>query len=404
MSTMPDKLRRARLPGALAVVALLASPPLARAQAAPTKWSEGHAGQAGQAGQAGHSGQASPAPAPASPAAPAASPAAPAAPGAASSPDSKWVFSGHAMGTVIQVTFWHDDETQAANAANAVFEEMKRLDRVMTTWIPESEVSQVNTAAGVSAVKVSDETFAVVERALDISKRSNGIFDITVGSFKGLWKFDEDMDGTLPTPAEVAERRKLVNWRDVLIDKKARTIKLRRKGMAITLGGIAKGYAVDKCVELLHKLGFTDFILQAGGDMYVAGKKDVQPWVVGIRDPRGPRDSMFAVAPIEDHSFSTSGDYERGFVKDGVRYHHILDPRTAFPATASRSVTILAKDAFTADAWSKVLFILGWKKAMPIVEQLPDFDAVFVDSANQVHISSGLRDRLKIVRPPTPGV
>jgi thiamine biosynthesis lipoprotein len=308
------------------------------------------------------------------------------------------------MGTVVQLTLWHDDEAAAAEAAAFVFDEMKRLDRVMTTWIPESEVSQVNSAAGVSAIKVSDDTYLVIERAVDMSRRSGGIFDITVGAYKGLWKFDEDMDGTLPATTEVAERRRLVNWRDIVLDKKARTVKLRRKGMSITLGGIAKGYAVDKCAALLRDKGFVDFILQAGGDMYVSGKKDTQPWVVGIRDPRGARDAMFALAPVEDHSFSTSGDYERSFIKDGVRYHHILDPRTALPANASRSVTVMAKDAFTADAWSKVLFILGWKKAMPLVEQMKDFEAVFVDPENQVHVSSGLRDKLKILRPPTPGV
>lgn len=347
--------------------------------------------------------QATPVPLPKASGSAGAAPAAPAA-AAPASPDSKWVYSGSAMGTVVQITFWSDDESAAAAAAAAVFDEMKRLDRVMTTWIPESEVSQVNTAAGVSAVQVSEETFLVIERAVEMARRSNGVFDITVGAFKGLWKFDEDMDGTLPSAADVTERKKLVNWRDIVLDKKARTVKLRRKGMSITLGGIAKGYAVDKCAALLREKGFSDFILQAGGDMYVSGKKDTQPWVVGIRDPRGARDAMFAVAPVEDHSFSTSGDYERGFVKDNVRYHHILDPRTAFPAKASRSVTVMAKDAFTADAWSKVLFILGWKKAMPLVEQMKDFEAVFVDPDNQIHISKGLQGRLKILRAPTPGV
>ncbi|MEZ4362351.1 MAG: FAD:protein FMN transferase [Kofleriaceae bacterium] len=325
------------------------------------------------------------------------------APSAPPSPDAKWEFSDQAMGTVIQVTLWHDDEAAASAAAGAVFEEMKRLDREMTTWLPDSEISQINAAAGVRAVKVSDETLTVITRALDVARASGGVFDISVGAFKGLWKFDEDMDLSVPAPADVAARRKLVNWRDVLVDRKKHTVKLRRKGMSITLGGIAKGYAVDKCVELLRQRGFVDFILQAGGDMYVSGKKDTAPWVVGIRDPRGARDAMFAVAPVQDHSFSTSGDYERGFVKDGVRYHHILDPRTAFPARASRSVTIMAKDAFTADAWSKVLFIQGWKKAMPMVEKMPDLEAVFVDADNQVHVSSGLRKTLKILRQPTPG-
>jgi thiamine biosynthesis lipoprotein len=138
--------------------------------------------------------------------------------------------------------------------------------------------------------------------------------------------------------------------------------------------------------------------------MFVSGNKTDRPWTVGIRDPRGSRDQTFAVAPVRDHAFSTSGDYERGFVKDGVRYHHILDPRTGQPARLSRSVTILARDAFTADAWSKVLFILGWEKAMPLVEKMDDFEAAFVDDQNQVHLSSGMQGLLKVLHPPTGGV
>jgi FAD:protein FMN transferase len=324
--------------------------------------------------------------------------------GTASADPRKLVHSGKSMGTTVQITIWSDDEETAAEAAKAVFAEMDRLDRMMTTWIPESEVSQINTGAGTTAVKVSDETFTVIARAIEISKASKGLFDITVGAYAGLWKFDEDMDGTLPDPKEVLARKKLVNWKDIVLDKRKHTVKLRRKGMKITLGGIAKGYAVDKASKVLVDAGLSDFILQVGGDMYVSGTKGAQPWVVGIRDPRGPRDQSFAVAPVKDHAFSTSGDYERGFVKDGIRYHHILDPRTAQPARATRSVTILAKDAFTADAWSKVLFILGPKDAMPLVEKLPDFEAVFVDADNNVVVSSGLKDKLKILTPPTAGI
>jgi thiamine biosynthesis lipoprotein len=316
----------------------------------------------------------------------------------------KIVHTGKAMGTVIQITFWTGDEVAAARAARAVMEEFERLDRMMTTWTPDSEVSRINAAAGVSAVAVSTETFAVIDRALEISRKSQGVFDITVGAFQGLWKFDQDMDGTLPTPAEVKRRVAMIGWRDVLLDRKKRTVKLRRKGMAITLGGIAKGYAVDRAVALLREQKLSDFILQAGGDMFVSGAKSDRPWTVGIRDPRGSRDQTFAVAPVRDHAFSTSGDYERGFVKDGVRYHHILDPRTGQPARLTRSVTILAKDAFTADAWSKVLFILGWEKAMPLVEKMADFEAAFVDDQNQVHMSSGMQGVLKVLHPPSGGV
>jgi FAD:protein FMN transferase len=320
-------------------------------------------------------------------------------------PDQKFERHGKAMGTTVSLYFWADDETKVAKAAEAVFAEMNRIDMMMTTWTPNSEVSQVNTNAGIKPVKVSDETFAVIERAQDVSRRTNGIFDITVGAFKGLWKFDQDMDGTLPDPGEVKKRLALIGYRDVVLDKAKKTVFLRRKGMSITLGGIAKGYAVDKCVKLLYDLGFTSFMVQAGGDMYIAGKKSDKPWVVGIRDPRGKPESLFASMPIEDHSFSTSGDYERGFVKDGVRYHHILDPRTGQPARASRSVTVKAKDAFTADAWSKVMFILGYQEAIKVIarEKLTDFEVAWVDDKNDVHLTKGLESKLSILRQPSPG-
>ena len=173
--------------------------------------------------------------------------------------------------------------------------------------------------------------------------------------------------------------------------------------MKITLGGIAQGYAVDRAARLLIDGGLSDFIVQAGGDMYVSGAKDAAPWVVGIRDPRGPRDDSFAIAPVRDRSFSTSGDYERGFVKDGVRYHHILDPRTGQPARRTRSVTVMANDAFTADAWSKVFFILGPAEGLPLAAKL-GFEVVYVGADNAVTMSPGLEGRVKVLHPPTGGV
>lgn len=323
----------------------------------------------------------------------------------ASAAPAKLSYTGKAMGTFVTVWFWTDKEEAAAKAAESVFNEMKRLDATMTTWTDTSEVSKVNAAAGVKPVAVGPETFAVVERALDIAKKSNGIFDISFGAFKGVWKFDEDIDGSLPTAEVVKERLKLVNYKDIVIDKKKRTVFLKRKGMFINLGGIAKGYAVDRCASLLRKAGFKDFMVQAGGDMYVAGKKGSDPWVVGIRDPRGERDEMFAMMPIENHSFSTSGDYERGFVKDGTRYHHILDPRTGYPAKASRSVTIRTKDAFSADAWSKVMFILGPTEGLALIKKykLADFEVVWVDADNKLTLTPVIEKQLQIRKQPTPG-
>ena len=325
--------------------------------------------------------------------------------GTAAAAPGKLTYTDKAMGTYVTVWFWTDREADAAKAAKSVFDEMRRLDAEMTTWTKDGETAKINAAAGVKPVKVSDEELEVIERAVDISRRSGGVFDITVEAFRGLWKFDEDMDGSLPDPAEVKKRLAKIGWKDIVIDHKAKTVFLRRKGMAITLGGIAKGYAVDKCVALLKKLGFTDFMVQAGGDMYISGSKGPEPWVVGIRDPRGPRDEMFALAPVKDHSFSTSGDYERGFVKDGVRYHHILDPRDGQPARASRSVTIRAKDAYTADAWSKVMFIWGWKKGLELIKEnkLEDFEVVWVDNENKIHMTPGIQKDLKIIKDPTPG-
>jgi FAD:protein FMN transferase len=341
-------------------------------------------------------------------------PSAPAATSTAAAP-TKVQYSDHAMGTNVTVWLWTADERGAAQAAEAVFKEMQRLDREMTTWEPRkepgatevapSDIVLVNRAAGVKPVQVTAETYAVIERAIDISRRSGGVFDITVGAFRGLWKFDDDLDGTLPDPGEVKRRLALVNWKHVALDPRRRTVFLKQRAMSITLGGIAKGYAVDKCAGILRKRGFTSFMIQAGGDMYVAGKKANEPWTVAIRDPRGPTNTFFATAPVEDHSFSTSGDYERGFVKDGVRYHHILDPRTGQPARASRSVTIRAKDAFTADAWSKVMFILGPTASRALIkrEQLADFEVVWVDDQNRVDMTDGIKPVIRVLQPPTPG-
>lgn len=324
----------------------------------------------------------------------------------AKDPDRKLEFHGQAMGTVISVFFWTDDEVAAARAADAVFAEMKRIDGVMTTWTPDSEVSRINAAAGLQPVAVGEETFAVIDRAMRVARATRGVFDITVGAFQGLWKFDQDMDQTLPTATEVKQRLARVGYRKVVLDAAKRTVFLKQRGMAITLGGIAKGYAVDRCVALLHERGFTSFMVQAGGDMYIAGKKGAAPWTVAIRDPRGSPGTFFAASEVEDHSFSTSGDYERGFVKAGVRYHHILDPKTGQPARASRSVTVRAKDAFTADAWSKVLFILGYEKSLALIkrEKLTDFEVVWVDAGNVVKTTPRLAPPvLKILKPPTPG-
>jgi thiamine biosynthesis lipoprotein len=312
------------------------------------------------------------------------------------------------MGTQATLTIWTTDAPRARKAFADAHAELDRIERLMTDWErPEwapSDVVRINKAAGKGAVKVDAETLAVIEKALEMSRRSEGAFDISFAAMKGLWKFDEDLDPKVPPPDELERRRKLINWRDVVVDRAARTVKLRRAGMRIGLGGIAKGYAVDRGAAVLRADGFTDFMVQAGGDLFVAGQKGQASWMVGVRDPRGgPRD-IIARMPIRDHAFSTAGDYERSFVLDGHRYHHIIDPKTGYPATASREVTIYAPTAFLADALDDAVFILGPKKGMALVDAFPDCGALIVDAANQVWISKGLEGKLQRTAAPTGGI
>ena len=313
-----------------------------------------------------------------------------------------------AMGTHLLLAAYTSDAHDEA-AIRAMFgkalAEIDRLEGLMTTWREDSEISRINAAAGKSAVTVSPETLAVIEKSVWMSERSEGVFDITFEAMHGLWKFDQDLEETVPDQAAVLAAKKLIDFRRIKIDKSARTVMLEKPGMRMSLGGIAKGYAVDAAARVLRAEGLDAFFVQAGGDLFVQGKKpDGSRFRVGVRDPRGKdANDYFAMLEVEDHAFSTAGDYERGFVKDGHRYHHIIDPRTGYPATASRSVTIWAKDAFTADAIDDAVFILGPEKGLKLVDALDDAGAVIVDAHNKVWVSDKLRDKLQVLRPPTDG-
>jgi thiamine biosynthesis lipoprotein len=314
-----------------------------------------------------------------------------------------------AMGThLLLAAYTSDARDEAALRATfaKAFAEIKRLEGLMTTWRDDSEVSRINAAAGKAAVAVGAETLAVIEKSVWMSERSEGVFDITFEAMHGLWKFDQDLEEKVPSRADVEAARKLIDFHRIKIDHDARMVMLERPGMRMSLGGIAKGYAVDAAARVLRGDGLGAFFVRAGGDLFVQGKKpDGTPFHVGVRDPRGrDADDCFAMLPVEDHAFSTAGDYERAFVKDGKRYHHIIDPRTGFPATASRSVTIWAGDAFTADAIDDAVFILGPKKGLELVESLPDTGAVIVDEHNKVWVSRRLKDKVQVFRPPTDGI
>ena len=296
------------------------------------------------------------------------------------------------------------DEATLREKLKKAHAEIKRLELLMTTWRDDSEISRVNAAAGKKPVTVGPESLAVIQKSIWIGKESSGVFDITFEAMHGLWKFDEGAEARVPDKKDIEKARKLIDYRNIELDAEAHSVRLKKEGVRINLGGIAKGYAVDRARKIVDDEGLVDYILRAGGDLYVSGVRGNRQWVVGIRDPRGAPDDSFAAAPLSNVTFSTSGDYERFVIVDGVRYFHILDPKTAYPAWKSRSVTVMAKDAMTADAWSKPLFIMGAAAGMKLVEKLPDLEAVFVDDKHQVHVSSGLQSKLKILHAPKPGI
>lgn len=315
----------------------------------------------------------------------------------------------HAMGTTVSLATFSTstmDEEAIRPKLQKALDEIRRLQTLMTTWSETSEISKINAAAGKEAVAVGPETFEVIRKSLWIGKESGGLFDISFEAMKGLWKFDEGAEERIPDKAAIDKARMLIDYKQILVDEKARTVKLAKAGMRINLGGIAKGYAIDAAARVLQSEGIQAFFAQAGGDLFVRGKKpDGSRFRVGIRDPRGKgATDYFALIEVEDHAFSTAGDYERTFVKNGKRYHHIIDPRTGYPATASRSVTVWAKDAHTADAIDDAIFILGPEKGLALVESIDDCGAVIVDATNKVWISKRLEGKVTILRQPTDGI
>ncbi len=306
------------------------------------------------------------------------------------------------MGTELRLTASTSNAAATEAAFREVFAEFDRLDALMSVWKPDSDIVRLNAAAGERPVPVSAETREVLRIAHEVSDWTGGTFDVTFGALTDLWKFDaQDKDNTVPDPRAVQARLPLVDYRQLVVNDSAGTAFLQRKGMRAHLGGIGKGYAVDRAVNILRGRGIRDFMIQAGGDLYVGGLKDGRPWRLGIRDPRGPVDRIFAQLDLSDGTFSTSGDYERFFMKDGRRYHHVLDLSVGAPAMRCRSVTLVTNRAVIADALAKGVFVLGPQAGMALIERLPDVEGVIVGARNDVLISSGLAGRLTQLAPPT---
>ena len=290
------------------------------------------------------------------------------------------------MGTRCTVELWAADEPAGERAIAAVFDDMRRIDALMSTYKPDSELSQVNANAAQHPVAVSRELFDLIATSIEYSRLSNGVFDVTYASVGYLYDYRRHQH---PDDAAIAAALPGIDYRQLVMDARAHTIAFGKPGMRVDLGGIAKGYSVDRGIEILRKAGFDRAMVNAGGDSRIIGDRFGKPWMVGIRHPDDPSRVVLRL-PLTDAAFSTSGDYERYFDEGGVRYHHILDPRTGKSPHALRSATLISSTALRTDGLSKTVFILGPEKGIAFIDTLPDVDAVVVGADGKVRYSKGL--------------
>ncbi len=297
------------------------------------------------------------------------------------------------MGTLVSITAVSESRDGANGAIDAGFHEIKRLERLLSTWLPDSELSLVNASAGAKPVPVGPESLTVVRRSLQIAEMTGGAFNIAIGPAVDAWNISADP--RLPTTEELEALRPLLDLQAVHADVWERTIHLDRAGMRIDVGGIGKGYAADQAVSAMKKSGASAGVVALAGDIKTFGKLPGRgTFPIGVQHPRKDG-AMIAYIELQDEAISTAGDYERFFEKDGVRYHHILDPGTLHPASGCQSVTVIAKEGILADGLDTGIFVMGPERGMELVEQLDEVEAIIVDRTGAIHVSSGLRDRVR---------
>jgi thiamine biosynthesis lipoprotein len=290
------------------------------------------------------------------------------------------------MGVPVIVDIWHQDASLARQCSENVFAEMRRIDALMSSYKANSEVTEINRYAAENSVNISDELFNLIKFSQRMAEKSGGAFDITFASVGYLYDY---RNRKKPTDKTIQDKLKFIDYRNIDLNDKNRSIKFTRKGMRIDLGGIAKGYAVDKSIAILQACGVNNGLVSAGGDARILGDRQGRPWMMGVRHPRSKNDIVVSL-PLTNTAISTSGDYERFFIADGKRYHHIIRPATGTSVATTWSVTVLADNSMLADALSTSLFVLGEQEGLKLIDEYINVDAIIIDSRGKMFYSSGL--------------
>lgn len=298
------------------------------------------------------------------------------------------------MDTFVTVTVVSDSAEKAEAAIEKAFSTMERFGRLVDFYSETSDVAEINRNSGMAPVRVSPETLEVIEKAAFVAAKSGGAFDPTIGPVVKLWDFNKKIR---PSEDDIKSKLDLVDYRNIMIDRQNSTVLLKKRGMMLDPGGIAKGYAADLAVKTLRDQGIKSGLVAAAGDIRTFGTRpDGNPWNIGIKNPRpgSGSDEILATIKLGDKAVSTSGDYERYFMLDGQRYHHILDPRTGYPARGCRSVTVITDRGVFADAFSTAVFVLGPEKGLRLAED-EEMQTLIVDDNGRVITTPGLKDKLR---------
>lgn len=293
------------------------------------------------------------------------------------------------LGSPFEITVVAKDSIQGNLFSDLAITEVRRIENLISDWIPTSQISKVNHNAGISPTKVDKEVYDLVDRATKISKLTSGAFDISYASMDRIWKFDGSMK-EMPTPEEIRKSVEKVGYQNIILNPKDTTIFLKNKGMKLGLGGIGQGYIADKIKVLLQEKGCSSGLVNVSGDINTWGKQpNGNLWTVGIVNPMN-KNKVFATFPLDDSAVETSGSYEKYVTFNGKRYSHIIDPRTGYPATGIISVSVFAKQTELADALATGIFVMGVEVGLDLVNQLKGIGCIIVDDKGGIHVSKNI--------------